>query len=100
MKPHMSGRIVAEVLQHAPENLGPASRLVLVCLAERARDGDRLARKSVARMAREAGMSERTVKRALTELSRRGLIVRKAGRTGPYHVQAYWIPPLLDGSVG
>ena len=72
----MSGRIVGEVLDHAPEDLRPAEFLCLIVLAEDARDRDRLAAYSdVESVARRARVKPGTVRNALSVLVTRGLIV-------------------------
>lgn len=71
----MSGRIVNEVLENAPEDLTDAELLVLVAIAEDARDRDRLARYSdVENLTRRTRKKAGTVKNALSELTRRGLL--------------------------
>lgn len=72
----MSGRIVQEVLKYAPEDLTKQQLLVFVALAESARERDRTARfhVTVAELAHKTRSTPGTVKNALGELSRRGLI--------------------------
>lgn len=71
----MSGRIVGEVLDHAPDDLTDAELLVLLAIAEDARDRDRLARYSdLETLVTRARKRPGTVKNALSELARRGLI--------------------------
>ena len=74
----MSGRLVGEVLDHAPEDLTVAERFVYTALAEAARDRDRIARYkcSTSDLAYRTGLKEGTVRNALTELAQRGLIKR------------------------
>ena len=74
----MSGRLVGEVLDHAPSDLTVAERFVYAALAEAARDKDRIARYkcSNADLAYRTGLKEGTVRNALTELAHRGLIKR------------------------
>lgn len=74
----MSGRIADEVLNHAPIDLTVAERITLVSLALSARDTDRTARYdcSYEDLARRTGLKGGTVRNALTELARRGLIRR------------------------
>ena len=88
----MSGRIVADVLDHAPEDLSPVQLLVLISLAESARERDRRARFhcSVTELARRTRRPPGTVRNALSELVRRGLIrpvherVHKGGKHQEY----------------
>lgn len=73
----MSGRIVAEVLDYAPEDLTIAQRFVLVALAESARDQGptaRVSRTNTTKIAQQTGIAPGTVRNALSELARRGLI--------------------------
>lgn len=79
----MSGRLVGEVLDHAPEDLTVAERFVYAALAEAARDKDRIARYkcSSADLAHRTGLKEGTVRNALTELAGRGLIRRLIAKT-------------------
>src|SRR4051812_22932597 len=74
----MSGKLVGDVLDHAPQDLTVAERFVYVALAEAARDKDRTARYqcSNADLAHRTGLKEGTVRNALTELVQRGLIKR------------------------
>ena len=85
----MSGRIVGEVLENAPEDLTPAELLTLIALAEDAHDKTRHAAYSdVATLARKIRRPPGTVRNALSELTRRGLIVptRTGGvGRGKYH---------------
>lgn len=79
----MSGRIVGEVLDHAPQDLTNAELLVFVAVGEDARDRDRLARYSdVETLVYRTRLKPGTVKNALSELVRRGLL-KPAG--GPAH---------------
>lgn len=91
----MSGKLVNEVLEHAPIDLTPAQMLVLVSLAEDARDSTRTAMydTAVTDICRRTRCTPGTVRNALSELSRRGLIkpLHKA-RIGI--VQQYHIGPL------
>lgn len=91
----MSGRIVGEVFQHGPPDLPPTTLLVWVCLAERAFDNDRLGRKSRSTIARECHLTERSVTRALAELTTRGLISRKGRTPGPRQARVYYLVPVI-----
>lgn len=72
----MSGRIVGEVLDHAPEDLTESERWVLVAIAEAARDKDRIARyeTDVETLARRTQRSPGTVRNCLSSLTSKGLI--------------------------
>lgn len=90
----MSGRLVGEVLDYAPADLTPAETLVLVALAEAAKDRDRTARFqcSVDVLATRTRLSSGTVRNALSHLTRRGLIrplikgVSRGGRHQEYEL--------------
>jgi hypothetical protein len=71
----MSGRIVREVLDYAPECLTDSERWVLVALAEDANDRDRIARYSGTEvLARRTRRAEGTVRNVLADLTAKGLI--------------------------
>ena len=72
----MSGRIVGEVLDYAPESLSETERWVLVAIAEAARDSDRTARyeTDVETLARRTRRTPGTVRNALSTLTSKGLI--------------------------
>lgn len=74
----MSGKLVGEVLDHAPRDLTVAERFVFAALAEAARDKDRTARYQCSNsdLAYRTGLKEGTVRNALSELAQRGLIKR------------------------
>lgn len=73
----MSGRIVGEVLDNAPEDLTILELAVLVALAETATDKDRCARHktSAEQIAHRIRSTPSSVKSALFRLRHRGLIV-------------------------
>lgn len=92
----MSGRIVGEVFDNAPEDLTSAELLVLLCLAEDARERDRLARFSdVESVTRRTRLKPGTVRNALTTLRQRGLVIaqRTAVHRGGVH-QEYVVTKL------
>lgn len=90
----MSGRLVADVLEHAPEDLPPAAMLVLLSLAESARDKDRTARFhcSTTDLARRTRLTPGTVRNTIAQLRKRGLIrpihanVHKGGKHQEYEI--------------
>lgn len=89
----MSGRIVGEVMDHAPEDLRPAEYVVLLVIAEDARDRDRISRYSdLESLTRRARIKPGTIRNALSELTRRALIeplhanVHRGGRHQEYRV--------------
>lgn len=95
----MSGTIVGEALEHAPSDLTTAQLLVLVALAEDARDKGPYARQarigaSVAALMRRTRLSESGVKNALGELKRRGLIVPLIPQARLGKAQNYYLPKL------
>lgn len=91
----MSGRIVGEILDHAPDDLTPAEMLVLIALADDARDRDRTARfhSSVASIAHRTRIKPGTVRNALSRLTARGLI-RTRHKAKPGLHQEYVIANL------
>lgn len=72
----MSGRIVGEVLHHAPDDLPTLDFKVLICLAEDAHDKDRIARNECGDtvLAYKARSTPASVRQALKRLKDRGLI--------------------------
>jgi hypothetical protein len=96
----MSGRIVAEILDYAPADLTPCQLVVLLALGEAAPERDRIARhnSSVADLARRARRPAGSVRNALAELARRGLIrpIHKGTHKGGRH-QEYEIARLGNG---
>lgn len=91
----MSGRLVGEVLDHAPTDLRPAELLVLIVLAEDARDTDRRSRFSdVGSICHRARVAPGSARNALSELVRRGLLIplHERARIGLH--QEYRIPDL------
>lgn len=72
----MSGRLVGEVLDCAPTDLTSAQLLVLVSIAEDARERDRTARYhvSLTHLERRTRLKRGTLKNALSVLVARGLI--------------------------
>ena len=72
----MSGRLVGSWLDNAPEDLTTAELLVGLALAEDARDTDRRARFSdVKSLTHRTRLAPGTIRNALSELGKRGLIV-------------------------
>lgn len=77
----MSGRIVGEVFDNAPEDLTSAELLVLLAIGEDARDRDRIAPYSdVESLVRRTRLKPGTVRNALSALARRALIVPQKQR--------------------
>lgn len=93
----MSGRLVGEVLKHAPADLTPAQMLVLVALAEQARERDRTARYAkVSLLAEYTRLKPGTVRNALSELTSRALIQRVHDRAHLGKIQQYRIAELAE----
>ncbi|SPL94100.1 unnamed protein product [[Actinomadura] parvosata subsp. kistnae] len=72
----MGIRLVVEVLDNAPEDLTPAERLLLVALAEDARDETRVCFPEKDKLARRTGLQEDGLRRTFQRLAKRGLEVR------------------------
>lgn len=92
----MSGRIVGEILDNAPQDLTPAELLVLVAIGEDARDRDRVASFSdLESLTRRTRLKPGTVRNALSSLARRALIKPLKDRVhrGGHH-QEYAVPKL------
>lgn len=93
----MSGRIVGEILDHAPEDLTLAELLVLVAVGEDARDRDRLARYSdLEQLVRRTRLKPGTTKNALSELVRRGLLKPAGGPAHKGRHQEYRVTELYE----
>lgn len=93
----MSGRIVGEVLDHAPDDLRRLDFDVLIALAEDAFDSDRTARKrcSSDELAYRVRSTPGSVRNALTRLQKRGLIRPVHKVVGPGR-QQNWIVSKLS----
>jgi hypothetical protein len=92
----MSGRLVGEVIEYAPEDLPGLDWRILVCLAESARWNTRTAtyQTSADDLARRARSTPPSVRNALGRLTRRGLIRPLRGRANRGKVQHYEIARL------
>jgi hypothetical protein len=92
----MSGRIVGEVLDHAPDDLRPLDFRVLIALAEDAFDSDRTARKrcSAEELAYRARSTPGSVRQALVRLRERALIRPVHTKVGPGRQQNWVIAQL------
>lgn len=98
----MAGRLVREVLENAPYDLTALETLVLVALAETARENDRTARRgadseSLADMCRTTPGSIRNV---LLKLKARGLIVPLYDKPRKGLAQNYRLPVLTPAHRG
>lgn len=96
----MSGKLVKEVLDFAPYDLTPHELLVLVSLAESARDADRSARftTSCEAIADRIRSTPGSVRNALMRLRKRGLIVPLHEKCRRGMAQQYAISPLHEGT--
>jgi hypothetical protein len=74
----MAFELVAEVLDHAPEQLDPAERLVLLCIAEECRGNARIRDIPAERIRRRTGLGERGLRHVCERLAAKGLKVRVA----------------------
>ena len=94
----MSGRIVGEVLDHAPGDLRPGDLLVLIALAEDAHDKDRTARgkASADAIAYRVRSTPSSVRNALQRLKQRSLIRPVHDRVHRGQAQHWTITKLSD----
>lgn len=74
----MAYELVEEVLDHAPPELDPGARLLLVCIAEECRGGARIRDIPAADLRRRTGLGERGLRHACDRLEAAGLKVRVA----------------------
>lgn len=72
----MAYELVQEVLDHAPEILGQAERLVLVCIAEEARRGSRKAGIAQTVLIRRTGLTKSGLQKVFQRLARNKIEVR------------------------
>jgi hypothetical protein len=99
----MAYELVAEVLDHAPEGLDPAERLVLLCIAEECRGNARIRDIPAERIRRRTGLGERGLRHVCDRLAAAGLKVRVALSTDRHGKPVYaltgkvcrWILPPL-----
>jgi DNA-binding MarR family transcriptional regulator len=92
----VSGRIVREVLDFAPEDLNDAQLMVLVALAEDASERSRVATHcSVAVLSHRIRKAPKTVHNALYVLKQRGLI-HSLHKAHPGRVQHYRLTSLSE----
>lgn len=92
----MSGRIVGEVMHHAPEDLPKLDFLVLIALAEDAHEKDRTARKecSAEALAYKVRSTPASVRNALVRLKQRALIRPVHAKVHRGHQQNWVIAKL------
>lgn len=95
----MSGRLVKEVLENAPEDLTPLELLVLVSIAESARDGDRSTRGGAGAadtIAYRVRSTPGSVRNAVSRLTRRALIKPLNDRAHTGQAQQYRLTELHE----
>lgn len=69
--------------EYAPRDLRPSTRLVLLLLASRAHERDQLVKRyTTAKLAWDAGLDVRQIRRTLDELEERGLLKRMIPASG------------------
>lgn len=99
----MAYELVAEVLDHAPDGLDPAERLVLLCIAEECRGNARVRDIPAERIRRRTGLGERGLRHVCDRLAAAGLKVRVALSTDRHGKPVYaltgkvcrWVLPPL-----
>ena len=93
----MSGRLVKDVLQYAPTDLTDKERLVLIALAEDARDRDRIARFiTIDQIADYVGSTPGSVRNIISRLTSRALIqptIRRTDRTRRQQYRVAFLTP-------
>lgn len=96
----MSGRMVAEVLDNAPEDLTQLELVVLVALAETARESDRTARynASADALADRARSTPSSVRNVLGRLKERGLIIPVHAKPRKGKSQEWTIPKMTPAT--
>ena len=93
----MSGRLVKDVLLYAPTDLTDKERLVLIALAEDARERDRIARYiKVEEIADYVQISTGTVRNIISRLVARALIQPTLSHAGKGRRQQYRIAYLTQ----
>lgn len=104
----MAYELVEDVLDHAPEGMSVAERLILVCIAEEARKGTRMAEIPQARLRKRTGLGEEGLKTAIRRLRDRGYEVRVPFAKDRHGKPIYAIPgrtctylvPAFDRPIG
>lgn len=104
----MAYELVEEVLDHAPEGLGAAERLVLVCIAEECRGNSRIRDIPAEKIRRRTGLGERGLRHACERLAEAGFKVRVALSIDRHQKPIYaltgkvcrWILPPLPAPDG
>lgn len=106
----MGVRMMVEILDHAPPELSPAERLVLIAIAEDARDGGtRTCSPGVDMLCRRTGLSEEGLRKVFQRLAKHGMEIRVAlgkGKSGrlvfakPGVRTTYRIPVFVADEAG
>lgn len=91
----MSGRLIGKVLRQAATRR-PTARLVLIVIAEHAGDNGAGSRVSAETIAKETGLSRRSVLRLIPQLVASGDL-SVDHRAGPHKVHRYVVHPGGDG---
>lgn len=90
---------MGEVFDYAPEDLSGAELLVLLSIAEDARDRDRIASFSdVETLTRRTRLKPGTVRNALSSLGRRALIIPKHDRVHRGGKHQEYVVAKLEGA--
>lgn len=95
----MSGRLVKEVLENAPEDLTSLELLILISIAESARDGDRSTRGgsgAADTIAFRVRSTPGSVRNALSRLSARALIKPLHAKVHTGQAQQYRLTELHE----
>jgi len=93
----VAGKLIHEVMENAPASLTQLELLVLIALADGARDADRSTRgasSSVAVIAYKTRATEGSVRNVLSRLAARALIKPTGPRTQRGRAQNYYLTPL------
>jgi hypothetical protein len=72
----MSIQLIVEMLDHAPAELTPSERLLLVVIAEKANEQTRMSWPGMDTLTQRTGLGERRVRQMLADLAARGYEVR------------------------
>lgn len=107
-RPTVAYELVKEVLDHAPADLDPAARLILVCIAEECRGGSRMRDIPTETLNRRTGLGERGLRHALERLATAGIRVRVALAHDKHSRPLYaltgrvcrWVLPPFDAPAG
>lgn len=104
----MAYELVKEVRDHAPAELDPTARLILVWIAEECRGGSRMRDIPTETLCRRTGLDARGLRHALERLAKAGISVRVALAHDKHNRPLYaltgrvcrWVLPPLDPPAG